>query len=420
MDKLALNGGKPIIKNPLPSHMLGTALIGEEELNELKDVVYEKSPFRHYGVGNPTKVAKLEAQMRGFFGCKYALAVSSGTAALSCAIAALGIGPGDEVIMPGFSWYSDYNAIVNMGAIPVFADVDELLNIDPADFEKKITTRTKAVIVVYFQGSAAQMDKIMRIAKDHNIKVIEDCAQALGGEYKGVKLGTLGDIAIFSFQVNKMLTSGEGGALITNNENYFIRAVRYHDLGFVRPAFAEQLEDKTLADTELSFVGMQFRMNELQGAFLLAQFRKLNTILTTCRHHHKRIRNYFQNNTHFSIRYIEGDCGITIFMLFKEAENAKYFGECLEAEGVPMGPTSACSNLTSMYPIISRKLAHAALPPFGNGYAGENNEYSPEKSCPNTDLIVRRMVAFGIGPLYTNDNVTDIIQAIEKVDTALY
>ena len=283
MEKLALYGGTPVRVNPFPSKMLGVAFIGEEELKELTDVVESKSPFRHYGIGKPHKVEDFEKSVREYLGCKYTLAVSSGTAALLCAMAAAGIGPGDEVILPSFGWYSDYFAILNFGALPVFADIDESLNMDPVDFEIKVTDRTKAVIVIHYQGGAAKMDEIMKIAKANNITVIEDCAQAFGGDYKGEKLGTIGDIGISSFQANKMISCGEGGLIYTNKEDYFVRAVRYHDLGLLRPVFEHQLENKSLADSSESFAGLQFRMSELQGAFILAQFRKLPIILDKCR-----------------------------------------------------------------------------------------------------------------------------------------
>ena len=420
MNKLALYGGEPVRKKPFPSKLLGATFIGEEELSELKDVIDEKSPFRHYGIGNPKKVTTFEEEVRNFFGCRFALAVSSGTGALMCAVAALGIGPGDEVILPSFGWYSDYSAIISSGALPVFADVDETLSLDPADFEKKITSKTKAAIVIYYQGCAAQMDEIVTIAKKHGLKIIEDCAQAFGGMYKDKKLGTIGDVAISSFQSNKILTCGEGGILITDNEKYFARAVRYHDLGFMRPVFEEQLKDTSLAGDDKGFAGFQFRMSELQGAFILAQFRKLDRILERCREYHKKIRDHFNQNRHFKIRYVDGDCGITLFMLFGTKEEAEKFNNCLVAEGIPSGPTSHCENIVSQYPIKSKNLVHDSLPPFGKGFNGECIKYDIEKCCPNTDKISERFVAIGVGPMYSDEDVEDIIRAIAKVDMYLY
>jgi len=395
------------------------SLYGDEEMKELADVIREKSPFRHYGIGSPNKVTSFESEIKKYFGRRFALAVSSGSGALSCAMVALGIGPGDEVILPSFGWFSDFYAISGLGALPVFADIDEDLALDPEDLKKKITPRTRAIIVIYFQGYSARMDEILQIAKDNNLKVIEDCAQALGGRYKGRLLGTLGDIAVASFQQNKMISSGEGGLLMTDNDEYFARAVRYHDLGFIRPVFDKQLENRQLAAPENSFAGMQFRMSELQGAVLLAQLRKLDKLLDICRGYHKKIREHLKNNKHFKIRYMDGDCGITVFMLFKTKEEAARFEACLKAEGVTTGATSACRNLLPEYPIRNKKMAHDALPPFGKGFAGEFVSYDPE-CCPRTNSIVERYVAFAVGPQYTDRNIDDILKAIDKICENLY
>ncbi|NLT14557.1 MAG: aminotransferase class I/II-fold pyridoxal phosphate-dependent enzyme [Clostridiales bacterium] len=419
MQKLAINGGTPIRTAEWPPNLLGASLIGEEELNELKDVVAIQSPFRHYGIGTPEKVATFEKKLCEYYGRRFSLAVSSGSAALICALAALGLGPGDEVILSAFTWFSDYNAIVSLGIVPVFADIDETLAIDPAAFAAKITPCTKAVIVVNFQGGAARMNEICRIAQENNIKIIEDCAQAMGGRYGDKLLGTFGDITILSFQLHKVLTSGEGGALIMDNEEYFVRAVRYHDLGFVRPYFAEQLTDTSLADDKYNFAGLQFRMTELQGAFLVAQFRKIDRILSSCRSHHEKIRDYFSENKHFTIRYTEGDCGMAVFMLFDSADEAETFEKCLKAEGIQVGAASACANLLNEYPIKSRQMVHSALPPFGAGCAGEHVRFNPE-DCPNTDKILSRYRAVSIGATYREEDIDDIIRAIEKVCKNIY
>ncbi len=417
--KPAKIGGEPVRKQPFPTSALGVSLYGDEEMKELADVVHEKSPFRHYGLGNPRKVRDFENAIREHFGCRYALALSSGTAALFCAIIAMGAGPGDEIILPAFGWFSDYYAVTNCGALPVFADIDENLNLDPVDLKRKITPRTRAVIVIHFQGCPARMDEILAITKPLGIKVIEDIAQAFGGSHQDRLLGTMGDIAVASFQQNKVISSGEGGLLFTNHEEYFVRAVRYSDLGLVRDEFLEQITDKSLAAPESTFAGMQLRMSELHGAVLLAQFRKLGQILATCRKHHAEIREHFKHNGHFRIRFIEGDCGITLFLLFASKEKAAVFGKCLESEGVRLGATSACKNLISVYPIKSKKLANDALPPFGKGFEGENIQYDPSVCCPNTDEISERNVAMGLGPQFTGEDIADLIQIIERADREL-
>ncbi len=420
MEQLAINGGTPVRTAEFPSNFLGGSVIDGTELKELTDVIFEKSPFRHYGLGNPTKVADFEAGLRNYYGRKFALGVSSGSAALACAMVALGLGPGDEVILSAFTWFSDYMALVHLGITPVFADIDETLDLDPYDFERKITDKTKAVIVVDFQGGAAKMEEIVRIAREHDIKIVEDCAQAMGGRCGDKLLGTFGDITILSFQMHKVLTAGDGGAMIMDNEEYFARAVRYHDLGMIRDHFAEQITNKDLLDDEKHcFAGLQFRMSELQGAFLCAQFSKMENILASCRKSHKMVRDAFADNKHFKIRYTEGDCGMALFFMFDTVAEADRFKECMLAEGINVGAASACCNMLHEYPIKSRKMAHPAMAPFGKGCPGENVVFD-ENACAKTDEILARNIAISLGPLYTEDDVNDIIKAIDKVITALY
>lgn len=419
MDKLAIDGGSPVRATPFPPNMPGASLIGDEELQALADVVRTQSPFRHYGIGTPEKVDRFEADVRDYFGVGYALGVSSGSGALMCAIAAIGAGPGDEIIIPSFAWYSDFCALVAFGVTPVFADIGEDLNIDPADIERKITPKTRAIIAVHYQGMPARMDEILRIARAHKLFVIEDCAQALGGEYAGEKLGTLGDIAIFSFQTHKLLTAGEGGLVITNDETLFERAVRYHDLGFVREGFARHLTHPELADASRSFAGVQLRMSELTGAFIGAQFKKLPWILERCRATHRVLREHIAAHPGVTVRYREGDCGIALILLLKDRETAERFGACMEAEGIAYGPTSACCDLLGKDPIRSKRMVHPDLPPFGAGFDGEHIVYAPAAQCPNTDGIVERIVALGIGPLYGDEEIADILHAFDKVSAAI-
>lgn len=416
MSNLAFYGGTPVRTTPLPSAMAGATLIDGNELLELSDVVREKSPFRFYGLGNPTKVDTLEKMVREKFGVKYVLSVSSGTAALACAVAALGLGIGDEVILPAFCWYSDYTALVTQGVLPVFADVGEDLNLDPEDFEKKITPNTKAVIVVHYQGTPCRMDEIMAVAQKHNILVIEDVAQAFGGSYKGKRLGTIGDIAIASFQTHKVITAGDGGMVMTGNEQYFARAIRYHDLGMIRDYFEPFIENKDLLDEDRhSFAAVQYRMSELQGAFLVAQFRRLDYILDTCRRHKKRLCNFMKENyPQFVLRDAEGDCGILFGILLDSAEQAEKLTQLLSAEGIACGPTSACGNLTNKAPIVTRQMVNPANAPFGPGFNGENVTYGDAANCPNCDKVWERYCCIGIGPLFTDADVDDILEALEK------
>jgi 8-amino-3,8-dideoxy-alpha-D-manno-octulosonate transaminase len=408
-------------KITFPDKLLGASLIGKEELQELTDVINERSPFRYYGLGTPEKVSTFEKEVRDYFNVKYALALSSGSAALVCSVAALGLGPGDEIIIPAFSWYSDYNAIVLNGAIPVFANINDSLSLDPTDVEKKITKNTKALIVIHYQGGPANMDELVEISKKHNLYIIEDCAQAFGGSYKGKLLGTIGDVAISSFQNNKMITSGEGGVLITNTEDFFVRAVRYHDLGFVRPFYHDQINNKLSLRDEYSFVGNQFRMSELQGACILAQFRKLPFIIETCRKNHEKLRTYIESSSRLTVRpHITGDCGITLFINCGSREKSLQFAQALENEGVPIGPSSYCTNIVDKHPVKSTTIAYPEMRPQIAGVDSGKEISDPSEDFLQTDEISEKYLAIGIGVKYENEHILYIIEALKKAESTLF
>ena len=209
--KLAIDGGTPVRKTVLGSRPYGPQFYDEVEKQEVLEVLDSKNPFRWWH--SSSKVLQFEKAYAEHIGVKHALAVTSGTTALYTAMAALEIGPGDEVILPAWTWYADYDAVVLCGGLPVFAEIDESLSMDPADIEHRITPRTKAIVPSHLQGTPADMDPILEIARKHNIRVLEDCAQCCGGRYKGKFVGTIGDMGINSFQLSKTITSGEGGAV---------------------------------------------------------------------------------------------------------------------------------------------------------------------------------------------------------------
>src|SRR3954454_25398111 len=207
---------------------LGSALIGKEEEELVLQVLRNQEPFRYYG-HDPSKppgmAAQLETEFAQMYGFKYALAVTSGTAALEVALAALGVGPGDEVIVPAWSWISCFTAVVRVGALPVLAEIDDTFCLAPGEITRLRTDKTKVALVVHYQGVSADMEKIAAEAHSNGIKILEDCAEAVGAMYKGQSVGLVGDIAIFSFQYHKFMTSGEGGMVATADPALYERAV---------------------------------------------------------------------------------------------------------------------------------------------------------------------------------------------------
>lgn len=413
---LAINGGTPVRIKPYPEPYLGTSVYGKEELALLREVVENKLPFRAYGDGNPHMVDDFEEEAKEYFNMPYALATATGSGSYYCAMAGLGIGPGDEVIIPSFCWFTDFLAPALLGAVPVFADIDQSLNLDPEDFERKITERTKAVIVVYFQGAAADIDRILEIAAKHNIKVIEDCAQALGADYKGRKVGSFGDVSCFSMQQNKIISTGDGGLMLAKDPVVYERAVRFHDLGMMRPKFLEKIGGRGAVN---SFIGCQFRMNEFTGAVALAQFRKLDShILDITRKYFKRLKNNLPKSCS-GIKFREsgdpeGDAGIAFYMNLETKERAGKFEKALKAEGIPVGPTSGCRNILESDVVKNKQMIHPDMPPFGPGFAGENVEYRTEQ-CPNTNIFAESMVCVPLVPSFSEQDVADIEKAIVKV-----
>jgi 8-amino-3,8-dideoxy-alpha-D-manno-octulosonate transaminase len=415
-EKLAIHGGLPVRSVPLSKPYLGTSVLGQEELDLLTEVVTRRLPFRDYGDGTPHMVNDFEAAAKEYFTMPYALATATGSGSFFCAMAGLGLGPGDEVIIPSFGWYTDFEAPVLLGATPVFADIDRSLNMNPEDVKLKITRHTRAIIVIHFQGGINDMDRLIAIAKEHGIKVVEDCAQACGVTYKGRKAGSLGDVSCFSFQQNKIMSTGDGGLMLAKDPRVFERAARFHDLGHVRSALQKQLGG-TL--TEPDFSGCQFRMNEFTGAVALAQLRKLDSaILDITRKHFFHIRGQVAAECpHMKFRLsgdVDGDAGIALYLDLEMPDRAKWFSEALSAEGIRVGPSSGCLNLLHDPLIQGKRQAHPALPPFGPGWPGENIVYSPAL-CPHTDTILGSLVCVALVPAMTDSDADDIARAIIKV-----
>ena len=219
------------MKMSWPEPFPGVHWVDQQEEEAVREVLRGGAFFRYYGKSQPRFVEQFEATAREFYGSKYALAVNSGTGALMTAMNALGIGPGCEVIVPAFFWVATVGAVVQANAIPVLCEVDDSLTMDPSDLERKITSRTRLIVPVHMAGAPCNMRSILAIADKQRIPVLEDCAQANGGEFQGRKLGTFGRIGMFSLQLNKNATAGEGGLLVTDDALLYERCVSAHDLG---------------------------------------------------------------------------------------------------------------------------------------------------------------------------------------------
>lgn len=253
---------------------IGTHFLGEEEKHAAIEVIESKSLFRYDGPNWLNKTGEFEEAIKQYFNVKNVLACSSGASALKLACVALNIGPGDEVIMSPFTYIASASSVMACGAVPVFVDIDESMNIDPNKIESNINEHTKAIMAIHIQGVPCKIDQILKIARRYNIKVIEDCAQSFGVKYKGKLLGTFGDAAAFSLQANKIITCGEGGIFLCRNKRGFNSGIRFHDNGGKRIGN----NYPTWSDSECSF-GENHKITELQSAIGLQQLRKVDKII---------------------------------------------------------------------------------------------------------------------------------------------
>jgi 8-amino-3,8-dideoxy-alpha-D-manno-octulosonate transaminase len=416
--KLALDGGKPVRQSPLKAGFFGPQYYDEKERHELEEVLTKRQPFRWYGHGPkpPAKVATLEKELAARMTTRFALAVTSGTAALSTALAALEVGPGDEVILPAWTWYSCYNAIVLAGALPVFAEIDESFNLDPADLEAKITPQTKVIMAVHLQGNPCDMSRILAVARKHRLRVLEDCAQSMGGCYHGRPVGSIGDIGIYSMQIYKTITAGEGGAVVTSDPVLFERATRFHDLGLLRPPHEQWAGHARLG----GFAGSQFRVNEFTGGVLLAQLRKLDRIVAAVRTNARRVYAGLRDLPGLHLRHRpdpEGEIGSAVFLGFPNESRRDRFLKAMQAENVPAQPPSG-SVLLPVQPYVEAKATvHPAWPSF-QSERGRAIRYGAG-CCPRSQNILDRFAGVALDPGFSLQDTKDIVTAIHKVYAGL-
>jgi len=299
----------------------GSYLIGKEEIKEAMDVLESGHLFRYGDLNDPAfkhKVYTLEKEFAEYCGVNHVLATSSGTSALMLPLMAIGAESGDEVIVPAYTFVSSYTAIIFAGFIPVLADIDDSLTIDPDDIRNKITDKTVAIMPVHMLGNSCNMVEIMKIAEEHGLYVIEDCCQAAGGSYKGKKLGSIGHAGGFSLNIFKVITAGDGGLITIDDPNLYELVFGLHDQGHTPDRAGVQVGDR-------SILGLNFRVNELTGAIALAQFRKMDLIISRLREIKSTFKQRINNADSFQFRKLndeEGDVGTLCTVIFDSQEKA--------------------------------------------------------------------------------------------------
>ena len=384
--------------------------IGKEEIEAVARVIETRSLFKINN--NQKETEKAEAEARALFGTKNALLMTSGHAALSSALIAMGIGPGDEVIVPAYTYIATAMAVVQAGAIPVIAEIDETRTLCPIDTEKKITPRTKAIIPVHIQGFPCNMDAFTSLGKKYGIKILEDACQSVGGSYKGKRLGTVGDAGALSFNYFKVITAGEGGALLTDDKQIAERALIYHDSSAVA-YFGDQLSG---VEEEL-FCGNEYRTNEVSSAILRQQMKRLDGILHDLRENKKKLKKALTGVCGFIPSNDEdGDCATTLAIAFDSAEKTEAFAKKCEI-GVTVPINTGKHVYTNWTPIMQKK---GALHPLMDPFKMEANkdivpDYSAE-SCLGSLELLKTTAYIGINPDWTD---ADLNLVAEKIKNAL-
>ena len=414
-EKLAIHGGKPARQVPPRPMYPGGNLIDQEEEAQVLEALRNRRLFRYYGpVEGPSKVEQLEHEFAAMTDTRHALAVTSGTAALICGLRGIGVGPGDEVIVPAYTWIASASAVLAAGGVPVVAEIDESLTLDPNGIESKITPYTKAVMPVHMRGTPAQMDEIMAVARKHNLKVIEDSAQADGASYKGRRVGSIGDVGCFSLQFNKILTSGEGGMVITNTDEVWKRAVMYHDvIGGQRNNF----------DWDEILWGVNFRMPELLAAVMLVQVRRLEGLLSSMRERKRMIiegiKDVAQQKGVQMQRVPDsaGDASVACIMLMPDSDSASRTAQALRAENIGAGvlyhPDRIDYHIYAHWvPIMQQRTWSDGDSPW----RWAKREITYEKSmCQRSLDILGRAVHLDVNPLDSNSDIEETVDGINRV-----
>lgn len=361
--------------------------MGKPELRAVEKVIEDGYLFRYKAGHTAPRTARLEARLTELFDVKHALATSSGTGSLICALVGLGIGAGDEVIVPGYTFISTALAPLAVGAVPIIAEVDDSLTLDPNDFEARITPNTKAVIPVHMAGLPCNLDAIQRIARKHDVRIVEDAAQACGGSYRGRRLASIGDVGILSFNHYKILSCGEGGAVLTNDTLAHQRAMIQHDGGCV-------FFDEDAAETKPPFfAGLNFRVSEIQSAILLEQLKRMDRILTRLRARKRAMVEVFTAAAGPALAPVndaEGDCAAVVAVQFPAADQAADFHKA-HLDTCPMfRPIETDRHVyTNWEPIIRQRVHDPRMNPWK--VARRKIEQGP-RCCPATLDILGRTV----------------------------
>ena len=372
--------------------------LGDEEAAAAARVIRSHNVFRYYGVGaGPHEAEAFEREFAAHMGTKHALCLNAGSSALICGLIGAGVEPGDEVIVPAYTWNATANAVVAARGIPVLAEVDESLTLDPEDVRRKISPRTKALLPVHMRGAPADMEALTEIASEHGLAVVEDVCQAAGGSYRGRRLGTFGDAGAFSLQFNKIITTGEGGVMTTNRDDLYDLAIDVHDCaGSVRRGIGLP-----------RFPGWNFRASEIQAAVARVQLTRLDGLLERMRANHAYLAEQISELPGLTLRRANdrrGDAGICLIAFAERPQLATDAVAALRLEGVEAmrlyDPAVPDLHVYPYWRPIFEALAEAGRP-------------APE--CHETLALLERSIHIDVSPLCDEQDLDEIAFAFEKV-----
>ncbi len=402
--------------------------MGEEEEEAALRVCRSKSLYRYNGMNLLKETSSFEAEFAEFLGVPYVVAVTSGTAALHTALSALRVGPGCEVIVPAYMWVAVIAAVVNLGAIPVLADIDETFCLDPTDVERKITPRTVGMIAVHMSGAQADIVRLSELAQRRGIFLLEDCAQCVGGAINGRRVGTFGDMAIFSFQMNKNMSSGEAGAVVTSNEVLYRRSVASHDVGYSRSSTDELLMD----DHESYGWGRGGRLDELRASILRVQLRRLPGTIARMHHSKYRIRQWIETHPGVSSRRVvdpSGDTGCFLITIFPDAETAHAVNDRLRVLGITSVSAETSNVILEDYgmhiyyniPALVRKVGTDNRGSPWTLAENQDSNYSYTKgACPQADNLFERSQLLAIPSCLTGSDEDEIIEGFKEAMNSVF
>jgi dTDP-4-amino-4,6-dideoxygalactose transaminase len=407
----------------LPYEWPGSYYFGEEEIANVTAVLQARSPFRYYGHDLQHFTERLEEAYRRRLGRKHALAVGSGTAALSIAMGALGVGPGDEVLVPGYLWVSCLSAVVRSGAIPRLVEIDDTFGMDPEDAARRVTSRTKAMLIVHMSGGTGDLGALLTLADRHGIAVIEDVAQANGGSFRGRPLGSFGDVAIFSFQLNKNITAGEGGLVACDKDPLYRRAVALHDLGYPR----NEAGRLVMNDPDVQMWGIGSRMSELTAAVLVAQEAKLDLIIADMRRAHAELRRGIEGIAGARTRRLvdaDGDCGNFLLIVWPSGDVCAAMVERSRGNGVTTGPLGinnvAMTDWGLHLYFNNASLVHKrGTTAAGFPWSSPENAFAAEYdygigTLPTTDDLFERSSLLAVPPVLGPGACRTVVEAFER------